>query len=386
MNSFSNTLQQWYADNGRDLPWRSTRDPYHIWVSEIILQQTRVVQGHDYYARFLIAFPTVHDLAAAPADAVMRQWEGLGYYSRARNMHKAAKAIVEAGAFPTDYADVRALPGIGDYTAAAICSFAYGTPKAVVDGNVLRVLSRYFGMDIPIDNTRGRREYTALADALLDSNNPAIHNQAIMDFGALVCTPRNASCADCPLASSCVAYAEGKVGQLPVKQGKVAVRERRMTYALILHNENLWMHRRPEGDIWAGLYEPVLIADTDGKSLLIPDTDDMPVLITDRDAAANAAMRTSDMCGLDGCGLCTKAQLSGVRHQLTHRTLVIDAFLLEPEGTADDAANCRHLDALEKALILRNYRPVQVSDLDHYAKPKIVNTLIDKLLGDNRVL
>ena len=225
MTPFAQILLTWYESHQRDLPWRKISDSYRIWVSEIILQQTRVVQGYEYYLRFIEAFPTVNDLAAADEDEVLRLWQGLGYYSRARNMHAAAKQIVSLGGFTTDYEGVRSLKGIGDYTAAAICSFAYGLPCAVLDGNVYRVLSRYFGIDTPIDGSKGKKEFTQLAQELLPVQHSADYNQAIMDFGALQCVPKSPDCQLCPLADSCVAYSESSVDTLPVKAHRTKVTE-----------------------------------------------------------------------------------------------------------------------------------------------------------------
>lgn len=216
--NFSNTIEKWYQEYKRELPWRESADPYVIWISEIILQQTRVVQGYDYFMRFMKRFPDVATLAQADEDEVMKYWQGLGYYSRARNLHAAAKSM--NGVFPKTYPEVRALKGVGDYTAAAICSFAYNMPYAVVDGNVYRVLSRYLGIDTPIDSTEGKKLFAAVADELLDKKNPALYNQAIMDFGAIQCSPQSPNCMFCPLASGCSALAGGMVAQLPVKQHK----------------------------------------------------------------------------------------------------------------------------------------------------------------------
>ncbi|MBR4312829.1 MAG: A/G-specific adenine glycosylase, partial [Bacteroidaceae bacterium] len=210
-------LFAWYDECCRDLPWRSTRNPYYIWISEIILQQTRVAQGYDYFVRFIERFPTVESLAAAPEDDVMRMWQGLGYYSRARNLHYAAQQIVSMGGFPMTYDAIRSLKGVGDYTAAAIASFAFDIPKAAVDGNVCRVWSRVFGIDEPIDSVRGKQLITETAQALLPDAHAAKYNQAVMEFGALQCVPRNPNCEACPLADKCVALAEGRVGQLPSK-------------------------------------------------------------------------------------------------------------------------------------------------------------------------
>ena len=216
MNIFSEAIVEWYKEYKRDLPWRESSDPYRIWISEIILQQTRVAQGYDYFLRFIKRFPDVKALADADEDEVMKYWQGLGYYSRARNLHAAAKSM--NGVFPETYPEVLALKGVGEYTAAAICSFAYGMPYAVVDGNVYRVLSRYFGIDTPIDSTEGKKLFAALADEMLDKKQPALYNQGIMDFGAIQCTPQSPDCLFCPLADSCSALSTGRVTQLPVKQ------------------------------------------------------------------------------------------------------------------------------------------------------------------------
>ena len=257
MNIFSGTLLDWYAENKRDLPWRNTTDPYLIWISEIILQQTRVAQGYEYFLRFIKRFPDVVSLAAASEDEVMKYWQGLGYYSRARNLHAAAKSM--KGTFPKTYAEVRALKGVGDYTAAAICSFAYDMPYAAVDGNVYRVLSRYFGIDVPIDSTEGKKTFTALAGEVLDKSRPADYNQAIMDFGAVQCTPQSPNCLFCPLSGSCRALSEGKVQQLPVKQHRTKTTNRYFNYIYVRMGAHTLIHKRTEDDIWKNLFELPLI-------------------------------------------------------------------------------------------------------------------------------
>ncbi len=259
-DSFSATLERWYALNKRDLPWRETRDPYCIWVSEIILQQTRVIQGYDYYLRFVTAFPTVDALAAASEEKVLRMWQGLGYYTRARNLWAAARTVVAdyGGVFPSDYRDVRSLKGIGDYTAAAICSIAFDQPYAVLDGNVYRVLSRYFAVDTPIDSPAGRLYFKKLADNLLDEKKPGYYNQAIMDFGALQCVPRSPDCPACPLSASCMAYSSGCVEKYPRKERKLKVNDRFLVYFLLCKYGKFYVHRRSADDIWAGLFEPYL--------------------------------------------------------------------------------------------------------------------------------
>ena len=261
MNSVADILLDWYAREGRDLTWRRTRDPYRIWLSEVILQQTRVAQGTEYYLRFTERFPDVASLAAAPEDEVLKLWQGLGYYSRARNLHAAARQVVErfGGRFPVALEEVRSLRGVGDYTAAAICSAAYDAPCAVVDGNVYRVLARLFDLDAPIDSTAGKRAFAELAQSQLDTAHPGRYNQAIMDFGALQCTPAQPRCGDCPLAGRCLALAAGTVGVRPVKQGRAKVRDRWFNYLHVTCGGQTLLHRRGGGDIWQGLYEFPLI-------------------------------------------------------------------------------------------------------------------------------
>lgn len=257
MNALSDLFAEWYALHGRDLPWRRTHDPYRIWLSEVILQQTRVAQGMDYYLRFTERFPDVASLAAASEDEVLKLWQGLGYYSRARNLHAAAKQVVACfgGVFPATLDEVRALRGVGEYTAAAICSAAYDAPCAVVDGNVYRVLSRLFDLDAPIDTTSGRKLFAELAQQQLDVKHPGAYNQAIMDFGALMCTPSNPRCGECPFADRCLALAAGTIAQRPVKQGRTKVRDRWLNYLHISCGEQTLLVRREGNDIWRGLYE-----------------------------------------------------------------------------------------------------------------------------------
>mgnify|MGYP002527527877 FL=1 len=261
MNSVADILLDWYAREGRDLPWRRTRDPYRIWLSEVILQQTRVAQGTEYYLRFTERFPDVASLTAAPEDEVLKLWQGLGYYSRARNLHAAARQVVErfGGRFPVALEEVRSLRGVGDYTAAAICSAAYDAPCAVVDGNVYRVLARLFDLDAPIDSTAGKRAFAELAQSQLDTAHPGRYNQAIMDFGALRCTPSSPRCEACPLAGQCLALAAGTVAARPVKQGKTRVRDRWFNYLHVSSGDRTLLRRREGRDIWQGLYEFPLI-------------------------------------------------------------------------------------------------------------------------------
>ncbi|NDV64594.1 A/G-specific adenine glycosylase [Bacteroides sp. 224] len=255
--NFTQTLLAWYQDNKRELPWRDTSDPYTIWISEIILQQTRVAQGYEYFLRFIKRFPDVKALAETHEDEVMKYWEGLGYYSRARNLHAAAKSM--DGVFPKTYEEVLALKGVGEYTAAAICSFAYKMPYAVVDGNVYRVLARYLGIDTPIDSTQGKKLFAALANEYLDKKEPALYNQAIMDFGAIQCTPQSPDCMFCPLIDICVAFKEGAIGRLPVKQHKTKTTNRYFNYIYISAGEYTFIRKRVGNDIWKNLFEIPLI-------------------------------------------------------------------------------------------------------------------------------
>lgn len=258
MNALRQALQDWYKDHQRDLPWRHTQDPYFIWLSEIILQQTRVDQGLPYYQRFTKTFPTVQDLANAAQQEVLNLWQGLGYYSRGRNLHATAQQLTleHNGEFPKTYQDLLKLKGVGPYTAAAIASFAFNLPHAVVDGNVFRVLSRYFGVDLAINTPEGKRQFEALAGELLDQHNPALHNQAIMEFGALQCKPVSPNCAVCPVQESCVALLSNKVAQLPLKLKTVKVRKRFFVYHILANAQNeLAFSKRGPKDIWEGLYE-----------------------------------------------------------------------------------------------------------------------------------
>lgn len=258
---FAEKLLRWYPSNKRDLPWRNTQNPYIIWLSEIILQQTRVAQGLPYFEKFIESYPTVSDLAMAPVEDVLRLWQGLGYYSRARNLHQCAKQIVEDfdGQFPTTYKELLKLKGVGQYTAAAIASFAYKEQVAVLDGNVFRVLSRYFGIDTDISGSKGKKEFQELADAAIPKKHPDEYNQAIMEFGALQCTPKKATCDTCPLQSSCYAFANDLVEKLPVKNKKVKVSTRAFLYHDIVCGDGKVVRTRGPKDIWQGLTDFPLV-------------------------------------------------------------------------------------------------------------------------------
>lgn len=261
MENFSVLIEKWYKENGRDLPWRHSKNPYEIWISEIILQQTQVKQGYNYYLNFIQRFPDIKALAEASEQEVLKYWQGLGYYSRARNLHSAALDIMKHmnGEFPTTYKEIRALKGIGDYTAAAICSFAYNLPEAVLDGNVYRVLARYFAIDTPIDTGEGKKRFTRLSKMMLDKNNSALYNQAIMDFGAMLCTPQNPNCMFCPLQESCGSFGEGKVNSYPVKIKKTKVKDVYFTYLYLIYNKEFLLRKRSDKDIWKNMYELPMI-------------------------------------------------------------------------------------------------------------------------------
>jgi A/G-specific adenine glycosylase len=303
---FTKTLLIWNErDNFRSMPWKGETDPYKIWLSEIILQQTRVEQGLDYYNRFVQAFPTVKKLAAAPEQTVFKLWEGLGYYTRCKNLIAAAVHIstVLKGKFPETYEEIIQLKGVGPYTAAAIASFAFNLPHAVVDGNVFRVLSRFFGIATPIDSTAGKKEFALLAQQLLDKKQPGRYNQALMDFGATVCKPAQPACTSCPLAKNCLAFAGNMVGSLPVKTKKIVKKSRWFYYLLVNYKGQLYVRRRGAGDIWENLYEFVLV-ENDGPLTL------------------EALVKTPAFTSILGNITYTMGHVSPLhRQQLTHQTI-----------------------------------------------------------------
>lgn len=257
----SNYLIPWYLQNKRDLPWRTTRNPYNIWLSEIILQQTRVEQGMSYYYKFIKNFPTVRDLALASEEEVLKLWQGLGYYSRARNLHFSAQYIVNElqNIFPKSYNDLIKLKGVGDYTASAIASICYNEPTAVVDGNVYRVLARYYGISTPINSSKGIKEFKQLAQSLIDINEPGTYNQAIMEFGATMCKPQSPDCNSCPLNTSCVALSKNQIKELPIKEKKIKIRNRYFNYLVIKTDDNKTTLVKREKGVWLNLYEFLLI-------------------------------------------------------------------------------------------------------------------------------
>lgn len=305
MKHFSNDIIDWYHENHRSLPWRDTKDPYRIWLSEVILQQTRVNQGLPYYLRFIEAFPTVKHLAVAPQDSVLRLWQGLGYYSRARNLHRCAKEVAEKydGQFPDTFEELIRLPGIGTYTAAAIASIAFNRKVAVVDGNVYRVLARIFGVTKDITSTEGKKHFSELANQLVSEKNPGDHNQAVMEFGATWCTPVNPRCDTCIFRKNCVAYNRNMIAQLPVKEKKTSKRTRYFYYFILRDGNKIAMKKRMGKDIWNGLYEFYLVESP--TEMKVTD-----VVKTDRLLAALKDLR----------------QVGSMRHVLTHQLLNIYFF------------------------------------------------------------
>lgn len=312
--AISGTICTWYEEHHRALPWRDTDDAYRIWLSEIILQQTRVVQGLDYYRRFIARFPSVADLAAAPEDEIMKLWQGLGYYSRARNLYAAAQQVMNdfGGHFPTSYNELRRLKGVGPYTAAAIASFSSGEAVAVVDGNVYRVLARLFDIDTPIDSNDGIKLFQALAEELLDRKRAGLHNQAMMEFGALQCTPVSPSCEICPLLLECQSYRSGTIARRPVKKQKIKITTRHLHYLIFMHGDRIIAHKREANDIWQGLYEFVLIEK------------DEPVTIDRLLTESLTETARSHITGITPLLLQRK-------HQLTHRLLLADFYLIETD-------------------------------------------------------
>lgn len=344
MSNFSEIIINWYREHKRDLPWRESSDPYLIWISEIILQQTRVAQGYEYFIRFIQRFPDVDTLAGAEEDEVMKHWQGLGYYSRARNLHAAARSM--KGEFPKTYPEVLALKGVGEYTAAAICSFAYNMPYAVVDGNVYRVLSRYLGIDTPIDSTEGKKLFASLANELLDKSRPALYNQAIMDFGALQCTPQAPACLFCPLADSCAALSKGMVMQLPVKQHKTKTVNRFLNYIYVRAGAYTFINKRTGNDIWKNLFEFPLIETVESVT--------EEALLAHPEFGKLFAEKERPV---------VRSICRNVKHVLSHRVLYANFY----EVTLPEETNS-----------FSSYVKVRVDELEQYAVPKLIHAFLEK--------
>lgn len=385
MNSFSNTILSWFRENGRALPWRETKNPYAIWLSEIILQQTRIAQGWEYWERFMAQYPTVEDLAAAHEDEVLKLWQGLGYYSRARNLHAAAKQIVALGHFPDTLEGIKQLKGVGDYTAAAIGSFAFDIPAAVVDGNVYRVLARYFGIDTPINSTQGKKEFAALAQSLLPSSKAsdflslssasdslsssspvAAYNQAMMDFGAIQCTPQSPKCLLCPLAETCEAMRSNRIAELPVKQKTLKVKTRHLSYIYIRCNGMTAIHRRGEGDIWQGLWEPFNASDITEATASIASAQASPSSAKFSPSSAKLSPFKSELAAslhlsnVDGLQLLAQ----DVKHVLTHRILLADFYLLETEA---------------RPQLPDDYIWIKEEEIEDYGIPRLIELMLEKI-------
>lgn len=334
---FAKLLTRWYLQYKRDLPWRNTQDPYLIWLSEIMLQQTRVAQGLPYYLTFTEAFPTVFDLAAADEEQVLKLWQGLGYYSRARNLHKTAQIVAfqRAGIFPDNYRDLLKLKGIGDYTAAAIASFSYNETVPVVDGNVFRVLSRVFDIETDIANASAKKEFAALAYELMPKDQPALFNQAIMEFGALQCVPKNPDCSICPLNLGCLAWAKGKVNQLPVKSKKAKAKNRFLNY-LVVSDENAKtiIQKRTGKGIWENLYE-------------------FPVIETDHPAVFDTISEKAHFIG--NISEILELSQADVIHKLTHQHLHVKFWKVTVKGNLAGGISYAELLTYPFPIVLFNF-------------------------------
>lgn len=332
----------WYLANKRDLPWRDTTNPYYIWLSEIILQQTRVVQGLDYYLRFVSKYPTIVDLANAEEDEVLRLWQGLGYYSRARNIHATAKFVRDnyEGIFPSTYEEVLALKGIGPYTAAAICSFAYRLPYPAVDGNVFRVISRLFAVEEPIDTSSGKKIFTAYAEEMMDVKHPDLFNQAMMEFGAMQCTPQSPACPVCPLLDKCRAYELNLVKLLPIKSNKTKVRSRYLHFFDFGDKEYVYLQKRGVTDIWRGLYQlPLIESENEELSL---------------DKFKNTFSIDEDIINI--------SNVANYKHVLSHQTLHCSFYKIDSLPAAD----------------LSEFTRILLSELDEYPLPRVMEKYFEK--------
>ena len=343
---FSETLLEWYGLNKRDLPWRESKDPYIIWLSEIILQQTRVEQGLPYFLRFVDRYPDVLSLANADEDEVLKLWQGLGYYSRARNLHQAAKQIRDdyEGIFPDRYEDVLSLKGVGAYTAAAIMSFGYRKHYAAVDGNVYRVLARIFGIDDFIDTSRGQKIFQELASKLQSRAYPDLHNQAMMDFGALQCTPASPSCIECPFKDKCFAFNSGEVGALPKKRGKVLVKDRFFNYLDICAKGHRHLRKREYKDIWKGLYE-------------------FPLIETNTNISFDELVKMRDFKDLmDESSRFDLEFTHSCKHVLSHQVIHANFYRIKTEIFENE-----------------NFEDIPIDSIDEYAVPKMIENYLKKL-------
>ena len=341
-------LGNWFDVFRRDLPWRADKNPYKIWLSEIIMQQTRVAQGTPYYQRFINKYPDVKALASAPEQEVLRLWQGLGYYSRARNLHHTAKEIEKKfnGVFPDDYKKLLSLKGIGKYTASAIISIAYNKPYAVLDGNVYRVLARLYGIETPVNAPEAEKIFSEKAQTLLDKKNPGRFNEAMMEFGALQCVPQNPNCAICPLSTLCTAVLTGKVALLPVKIPKKAPTVRQINYLFIYNKDGLYLKKRTPGDIWQGLYD---LPELDGET----DNEIIQNIFTKFGFAGKTISKTAAM-----------------KHQLTHQTLQVSIYQVKIKNALKKGLNDSHFIKFNE---LNNYplpRPIEKFLKEYIQIPK----------------
>lgn len=346
---FYNTLKMWYLINKRDLPWRKTKDPYFIWLSEIILQQTRIAQGTSYYEKFADKFEDVFALANSDEKTVLKMWQGLGYYSRARNLHSTAKEIAGSynGKFPNNYKSLIKLKGIGDYTASAIASMAFDKKHAVVDGNVYRVLSRIFGIDTPINESKGIKEFKKLAEELLNPEDPGTHNQALMEFGAMVCTPKNPQCKNCVFNDTCEALRFKKVALLPVKSKTIKIKKRYFNFLVFDHkNEKTYIRQRLHKDIWQNLYEFPLL---ESKEELY-DPDEILNFI-------------KNLFYLEGEFHLKKFNENPIIHKLSHQTLHATFWIVNSECLVENS--------------------ISWEQLNDYALPVLIQNFVDKYKGLN---
>jgi len=348
--NLSKILLQWYSNNKRNLPWRDDPTPYRVWLSEIILQQTRVDQGLDYFNRFILRYPTIESLARAQVDEIMKLWQGLGYYSRARNLHLAAGEIMQKfnGSFPEKYADIIGLRGIGSYTAAAIASIAFNEAVPVIDGNVYRFLGRYFGIALVVDSSEGKRKFRELASSIIDTVNPGMHNQAVMEFGALQCRPRNPLCNECMLKESCFARANNLVHKLPVKKVRSMYKKRYFNYMIIHCNTKTYINKRRQKDIWQMLYEFPLIESPDNLTI---------------EEFVNSDLWNSFFSPVGNFSLIGYSKT--YHHKLSHQLIAAKFFRVRIDKPSE--------------YLLHHYHEIDVTTLSEYAVPR----LIDKYLEEN---
>lgn len=346
INTFQRKLLYWYKKNQRELPWRNTQNPYYIWLSEIILQQTQIKQGLDYYQRFVSRFPEISQLSEAEEDEVLHYWQGLGYYRRALNLHAAAKTIVEQfdGKFPEAYNDILKLKGVGEYTAAAISSFAFNKPYAVVDGNVFRFLSRLYNFDVPINSTNGAKLFKQLAGELLNTKQPGLHNQAMIEFGALQCKPANPLCEKCPFNDICEALASGTVDKRPVKEPKTKIKDRYFYYLFFRNGDTTYIQKRVDNDIWKGLYE-------------------FPFLETPKEFPVEALIETGQFQKFVSKNMSIKSVSVIQKHVLTHQHIF--AQFIEIEGSPSEPDN---------------YVKCRIDELGHYPFPRLIDKYLNHIL------